>query len=58
MLVLPDSSETFVVYCDASKMGLGGVLMQKGKVVAYASRQLKIHEKITLLMILNLAIIL
>ncbi|MCI30616.1 CCHC-type integrase, partial [Trifolium medium] len=31
--------------CDASKMGLGGVLMQKGQVVAYASRQLKVHER-------------
>lgn len=48
VLVLPDSNESFVVYCDASKMGLGGVLMQKGSVVAYASRQLKqlkIHER-------------
>jgi hypothetical protein len=33
------------VYCDASKMGLGGVLMQNLQVVAYASRQLKVHEK-------------
>ncbi|MCH90079.1 gag-pol polyprotein, partial [Trifolium medium] len=45
VLILPDAKESFVVYCDASKMGLGGVLMQKGQVVAYASRQLKIHEK-------------
>ncbi|GAU48777.1 hypothetical protein TSUD_406200 [Trifolium subterraneum] len=45
VLVLPDAKESFVVYCDASKLGLGGVLMQKGKVVAYASRQLKVHEK-------------
>ncbi|KAK2449056.1 hypothetical protein QL285_008287 [Trifolium repens] len=37
--------ESFVVYCEASKMGLGGVLMQKGNVVTYASRQLKIHER-------------
>ncbi|GKD02264.1 putative reverse transcriptase domain-containing protein, partial [Tanacetum coccineum] len=35
----------FVVYCDASNQGLGCVLMQRGKVIAYASRQLKIHEK-------------
>ncbi|CAJ2645092.1 unnamed protein product [Trifolium pratense] len=41
VLILPDAKESFVVYCDASKMGLGGVLMQKGQVVAYASRQLK-----------------
>lgn len=35
----------FVVYYDASKMGLGGMLMHNGQVVAYASRQLKIHER-------------
>lgn len=33
------------MYCDASKMGLGGVLMQNGQVVAYASRQLRALEK-------------
>ncbi|GKB60722.1 putative reverse transcriptase domain-containing protein, partial [Tanacetum coccineum] len=38
-------SEDFVVYCDASHKGLGAVLMQKEKVIAYASRQLKIHKK-------------
>nr|GEV99636.1 putative reverse transcriptase domain-containing protein [Tanacetum cinerariifolium] len=38
-------SEGFVVYCDASIKGLGVVLMQREKVIAYASRQLKIHEK-------------
>nr|GEU67379.1 putative reverse transcriptase domain-containing protein [Tanacetum cinerariifolium] len=37
--------ENFVVYCDASHKGLGAVLMQREKVIAYASRQLKIHEK-------------
>ncbi|KAI3815282.1 hypothetical protein L1987_14944 [Smallanthus sonchifolius] len=36
---------TFVVYCDASHKGLGCVLMQRNKVIAYASRQLKVHEK-------------
>ncbi|XP_050896958.1 uncharacterized protein LOC127103768 [Lathyrus oleraceus] len=45
ILILPNPEEPFVVYCDASKMGLRGVLMQNGKVVAYASRQLRIHEK-------------
>ncbi|GAU48856.1 hypothetical protein TSUD_288630 [Trifolium subterraneum] len=45
VLILPDAKESFVVYCDASKLGLGGVLMQKGNVVAYASRQLKVHER-------------
>ncbi|GJZ47986.1 hypothetical protein Tco_0601818 [Tanacetum coccineum] len=42
---LPDEPEDFVVYCDAFRIGLGCVLMHKGKVIAYASRQLKIHEK-------------
>ncbi|KAI3797507.1 hypothetical protein L1987_32764 [Smallanthus sonchifolius] len=45
ILTLPDGTEDFVVYCDASHLGLGCVLMQRGKVIAYASRQLKIHEK-------------
>ena len=45
VLVLPNASEPFVVYCDASLMGLGGVLMQNRQVVAYASRQLKVHER-------------
>ncbi|GJU09460.1 putative reverse transcriptase domain-containing protein [Tanacetum coccineum] len=45
ILALPNGSEDFVVYCDASGIGLGCVLMQRGKVIAYASRQLKIHEK-------------
>ncbi|GJX63815.1 putative reverse transcriptase domain-containing protein [Tanacetum coccineum] len=45
ILSLPDGVEDFVVYCDASNQGLGCVLMQRGKVIAYASRQLNIHEK-------------
>ncbi|GJR19014.1 putative reverse transcriptase domain-containing protein [Tanacetum coccineum] len=45
ILALPKGSENFVVYCDASRKGLGAVLMQREKVIAYASRQLKIHEK-------------
>ncbi|GJS31468.1 putative reverse transcriptase domain-containing protein [Tanacetum coccineum] len=45
ILALPEGSENFVVYCDASHKGLGAVLMQKERVIAYASRQLKIHEK-------------
>ncbi|GJY62745.1 reverse transcriptase domain-containing protein [Tanacetum coccineum] len=45
VLALPDGPEDFVVYYDASGLGLGFVLMQRGKVIAYASRQLKIHEK-------------
>ncbi|GJY42130.1 putative reverse transcriptase domain-containing protein [Tanacetum coccineum] len=45
ILALPEGSENFVVYCDASHKGLGVVLMQKEKVIAYASRQLKVYEK-------------
>ncbi|GKB99818.1 putative reverse transcriptase domain-containing protein [Tanacetum coccineum] len=45
ILALPKGSENFMVYCDASHKGLGAVLMQKEKVIAYVSRQLKIHEK-------------
>ncbi|GJZ22593.1 putative reverse transcriptase domain-containing protein [Tanacetum coccineum] len=45
ILALPEGSEDSVVYCDASHKGLGAVLMQREKVIAYASRQLKIHEK-------------
>nr|GEZ95059.1 putative reverse transcriptase domain-containing protein [Tanacetum cinerariifolium] len=45
ILALPKGSEDFIVYCDASNKGLGAVLMQREKVISYASRQLKIHEK-------------
>ncbi|GKC91779.1 putative reverse transcriptase domain-containing protein [Tanacetum coccineum] len=45
ILALPEGSKDFIAYCDASKKGLGDVLMLKERVIAYASRQLKIHEK-------------
>ncbi|GJS95690.1 putative reverse transcriptase domain-containing protein [Tanacetum coccineum] len=45
ILALLEGSEDFIAYCDASKKGLGDVLMQREKVIAYASRQPKIHEK-------------
>jgi len=45
VLVIPDTNKPFEVYCDASHQGLGGLLMQEKKVVTYASRQLKVHEK-------------
>ncbi|XP_073133323.1 uncharacterized protein [Henckelia pumila] len=45
VLAVPMDLEEFVVYTDAFKMGLGAVLMHNGKVIAYASRQLKTHEK-------------
>nr|ABA98022.1 retrotransposon protein, putative, Ty3-gypsy subclass [Oryza sativa Japonica Group] len=44
VLILPDQMKDFQVYCDASRHGLGCVLMQEGRVVAYASRQLRPHE--------------
>ncbi|GKD01721.1 putative nucleotidyltransferase, ribonuclease H [Tanacetum coccineum] len=45
ILSLLDGSEEFVIYCDASNQGFGCVLMQRGKVIAYASRKLNSHEK-------------
>ncbi|GJU72300.1 putative reverse transcriptase domain-containing protein [Tanacetum coccineum] len=44
ILALPKGAENFIVYCDDSHKGLGVVLMQNEKAIAYASRQLKIHE--------------
>ena len=45
ILIMPDIKKPFDVYCDASKIGLGCVLIQEGKVIAYLSRQLKQHEQ-------------
>ena len=45
ILTVPESDKSFDIYSDASKMGLGAVLMQEGRVIAYASRQLKDYEK-------------
>jgi len=44
VLIMPDIQKSFTIYCDASRQGLGCVLMQEGHVVAYASRQLRKHE--------------
>ncbi|GJT25083.1 putative reverse transcriptase domain-containing protein [Tanacetum coccineum] len=44
-LALPEGIEDFMVYCDASLKGYGAVLMRRKKVIAYASRQLKVHEE-------------
>ena len=44
ILTLPVEGKNFIVYCDASYCGLGAVLMQEKNVIAYASRQLKVHE--------------
>ena len=45
MFIQPTSGRDYIVYIDASRIGLGCVLMHDGKVVAYASRQLKPHEQ-------------
>ncbi|GJR31948.1 putative reverse transcriptase domain-containing protein [Tanacetum coccineum] len=45
ILALPEGTEYFLVYCNASLKGYGAVLMQRKKVIAYASRQLKVHEE-------------
>ncbi|GJW97356.1 putative reverse transcriptase domain-containing protein [Tanacetum coccineum] len=45
ILALPEGIKDFVVYCDASHKGFGAILMQREKLIAYASRQFKIHEK-------------
>nr|GFB21536.1 putative reverse transcriptase domain-containing protein [Tanacetum cinerariifolium] len=45
ILALPEGSDDFVVYCDASLRGFGAILMQREKVIAYASRQLRTHEE-------------
>ena len=45
MLTLPEGTKGFVVYCDALGVGFGCVLVKHGKVIIYASRQLKVHKK-------------
>ena len=45
ILIVPDRGQGYTVYCDASRAGLGCVLMQSGRVVAYGSRRLKNHEQ-------------
>ncbi|GJT99265.1 putative reverse transcriptase domain-containing protein [Tanacetum coccineum] len=45
ILALPEGNDDFIIYCDASHQGLGAVLMQREKVIAYASRQLKPNEE-------------
>ncbi|XP_050915829.1 uncharacterized protein LOC127130917 [Lathyrus oleraceus] len=57
VLVIPDPSKSYEVFCDASKKGLGGVLMQSGQVIAYVSHQLKPHEENYLTHDLELAVV-
>ena len=45
VLIVPSGTEGFIIYSDASKLGLGCVLMQNGRVIAYMPRQLRIHER-------------
>ena len=45
ILIVSERGQRYIVYCDASKNGLGCILMQSGRVVAYVSRQLKNHEQ-------------
>jgi hypothetical protein len=45
VLAQPDTTKPFDVYCDASGMGLGGVLMQEGRMISYSSRKLRHHEE-------------
>ena len=45
ILIVPDRGQGYIVYCDASRAGLGCVLKQSERVVAYGSRQLKNHEQ-------------
>ena len=45
VLTLPKCGENYTIYCDASRVRLGCVLIHDGKVIAYASRKLKVHEK-------------
>lgn len=47
VLIFPGVKKPFMVNRDASKMGLGGMLMKNGQVVAYASQKLKIHEELS-----------
>ena len=45
VLTLQEGSDGYVIYCDASRVVFGCVLMQRDKVISYASRKLKVHEK-------------
>ena len=55
ILTLLDGTKDCVIYCDASKVRMGCVLIQRGKVIVYASSQLKVHERTYLTHDLELA---
>ena len=57
VMTLPEGTKDFVVYSDASRVGLGCVIMQHGKVIAYASRKLKVHERNYLTHDLEIAVV-
>ena len=57
VLTLPKGTKGFVVYCDESRVDLGCVLMQHGKVIAYAYRQVKEHERNYPTHVLELAVV-
>ncbi|WMV29008.1 hypothetical protein MTR67_022393, partial [Solanum verrucosum] len=57
ILALSVEGKDFIVYCDASNSGLGAILMQDKNVIAYASRQLKVHERNYLTHDLELAVV-
>ncbi|XP_070010460.1 uncharacterized protein [Nicotiana sylvestris] len=57
VLVLPTCSRSYTVYCDASRIGLSATLIYDGRVIAYTSRQLKVHEKNYHVHVLELAAI-
>ena len=45
VFTVPEDNEGFIGYCDSSEVGLGCVLLQHGKMIEYAYRKLKVHEK-------------
>ena len=45
VLNVPEGSDGYVIYCDASRIGLGCLFIQRDKVISYASRKLKLHDK-------------
>ena len=57
VLTLLERSYNYIIYCNESRVDLGFVLVQRGKVIAYASSQLKVHEKNCLTHDLDLVVV-